>query len=190
MDETRHNDVECWNDFLQRDEIAFGKIYRRFYSLLYAYGIRMVGNRELVIDTIQDLFVKLILNCKNLHPTDNPEAYLLCAFRNKLLDAIQSSCRMETIEEYQDFFSLNEEIINSLFAKDDTDMINEKKLAAAIASLSPRQREILYLYYIRELSYKEITVILDMNLQSCRNLLSRALVHLRKYFFSGGGEKN
>ena len=100
MDETRHNDVECWNDFLQRDEIAFGKIYRRFYSLLYAYGIRMVGNRELVIDTIQDLFVKLILNCKNLHPTDNPEAYLLCAFRNKLLDAIQSSRRMETIEEY------------------------------------------------------------------------------------------
>lgn len=62
-------------------------------------------------------------------------------------------------------------------------MINENKLAAAIASLSPRQREILYLYYIRELSYKEITVILDMNLQSCRNLLSRALVHLREYFF-------
>lgn len=190
MDETRHKDVECWNDFLQGDEIAFGKIYRRFYSSLYAYGIRMIGNRELVIDTIQDLFVKLILNCKNLHPTDNPEAYLLCAFRNKLLDAIQSSRRMETIEEYQDFFSLNEEIINSLFAKDDTDVINEKRLAAAIASLSTRQREILYLYYIRELSYKEIMVILGMNLQSCRNLLSRTLVHLREYFFSGDGEKN
>ena len=49
MDETRQNDVECWNDFLQGDEIAFGKIYRRFYSSLYAYGIRMVGNREMVI---------------------------------------------------------------------------------------------------------------------------------------------
>ncbi|WP_278626697.1 sigma-70 family RNA polymerase sigma factor [Parabacteroides gordonii] len=190
MDETRQNDVECWNDFLQGDEIAFGKIYRRFYSSLYAYGIRMVGNREMVIDTIQDLFVKLILNCKNLHSTDNPEAYLLCAFRNKLLDAIQSSRRMETIEEYQDFFSLNEEIINSLFAKDDTDVINEKKLASAIASLSTRQREILYLYYIRELSYKEITAILEMNLQSCRNLLSRTLVNLREYFFSDDGEKN
>lgn len=184
MDDTIHSDVELWNGFLKGDEIAFGKVYRRFYPSLYSYGIRMVGNRELVIDTIQDLFVKLILNYKNLHPNDNPEAYLLCAYRNKLLDAIHSLRRMETIEEYQDFFSMNEEIIHSLFAKDDTDVINEKRLAIAIDSLSTRQREILYLYYIRELSYKEITVILEMNLQSCRNLLSRTLVRLREYFFS------
>lgn len=81
------------------------------------------------------------------------------------------------------FFSMNEGVINTLFAKDDIDVVNEKRLAKGIAALSARQREILYLYYIKELSHKEIAVILEMNLQSCRNLLSRTLAHLCEFFF-------
>lgn len=184
MDDTLHNDIELWNAFLKGENIAFERTYRRFYPVLYAYGIRLVGNRELVVDTIQDLFVKLILNYKNLHPTGNPDAYLICAFRNKLLDAIQSLRETEMIEQYHDLFSMNEDIINTLFTKDDIDVVNEKRLAKGIAALSARQREILYLYYIKELSHKEIAVILEMNLQSCRNLLSRTLAHLREFFFS------
>lgn len=183
MEDTKHTDIELWKAFLRGESAAFEKVYRRFYPQLYAYGIRMVGNRELVVDTIQDLFVKLILNYRNLHLTDNPEAYLFCAFRNKLLDAVQSLRQTEMIEQYHDFFSMNEDIINTLFSKDDKDVINEKKLAKGIAGLSARQREILYLYYIKELSYKEISTIMQMNLQSCRNLLSRTLAHLREYFF-------
>lgn len=184
MDDIKHNEIELWNAFLRGENMAFEEVYRRFYPQLYSYGIRMVGNRELVIDTIQDLFVKLILNCRNLHLTDNPKAYLLCAFRNKLLDSIQSLRQTEAIEAYHDFFSMNEDVINTLFAKDDKDVIHEKRLAKGIADLSARQREILFLYYINELSYSEISVVLDINLQSCRNLLSRTLAHLRAFFFS------
>lgn len=184
MNDGIHNDIELWNAFLKGEQIAFENVYRRFYPRLYSYGMRMVGDRELVVDTIQDLFVKFILNCRNLHPTDNPEAYLLCAFRNKLLDSIQSLRQTETIDSHQDLFSMNEDIANTLFAKDDVDVVNEKKLAKGIAGLSSRQREILYLFYINESSYKEISVVMDMNIQSCRNLLSRTLSHLRKFFFS------
>lgn len=184
MDEIKHNDIELWKAFIKGENIAFEEVYCRFYPQLYSYGIRMVGNRELVIDTIQDLFVKLILNCRNLHLTDNPKAYLLCAFRNKLLDSVQSLRPTEAIEAYHDLFSMSEEVINTLFAKDDRDVINEKRLAKGIADLSVRQREILFLYYINELSYNEISVVLEINIQSCRNLLSRTLVHLRELFFS------
>ena len=139
------------NLFIKGETAAFEEVYRRYYSLLYSYGIRMVGDRELVADTIQNLFVKLILNCRNLHYTDNVKAYLLCSFRNKLLDAFQSLRPMEVIEECHEFFPMGEEIINSLFKKDDVDVKNERRLAKAISRLSGRQREILYLYYVKRI---------------------------------------
>ena len=70
------------------------------------------------------------------------------------------------------------------FKKDDVDVKNERRLAKAISRLSGRQREILYLYYVKELSHQEISAILGMNPQSSKNLLSRTLARLREFFFS------
>ena len=168
MVDRTHGETKLWESFIKGETAAFEEVYRRYYSLLYSYGIRMVGDRELVADTIQNLFVKLILNCRNLHYTDNVKAYLLCSFRNKLLDAFQSLRPMEVIEECHEFFPMGEEIINS----------------KAISRLSGRQREILYLYYVKELSHQEISAILGMNPQSSKNLLSRTLARLREFFFS------
>ena len=132
MVDRTHDETKLWESFIKGETAAFEEVYRRYYSLLYSYGIRMVGDRELVADTIQNLFVKLILNCRNLHYTDNVKAYLLCSFRNKLLDAFQSLRPMEVIEECHEFFPMGEEIINSLFKKDDVDVKNERRLAKAI----------------------------------------------------------
>ena len=71
MVDRTHGETKLWESFIKGETAAFEEVYRRYYSLLYSYGIRMVGDRELVADTIQNLFVKLILNCRNLHYTDN-----------------------------------------------------------------------------------------------------------------------
>ena len=104
MVDRTHGETKLGNLSLKEKRRHLKEVYRRYYSLLYSYGIRMVGDRELVADTIQNLFVKLILNCRNLHYTDNVKAYLLCSFRNKLLDAFQSLRPMEVIEECHEFF--------------------------------------------------------------------------------------
>ena len=75
-------------------------------------------------------------------------------------------------------------VLWKLFKKDDVDVKNERRLAKAISRLSGRQREILYLYYVKELSHQEISAILGMNPQSSKNLLSRTLARLREFFFS------
>lgn len=180
-----YSDVKLWKHFIKGDDSAYTEVYRRFYPLLYSYGIRLTRNRELVLDTIQNLFVKLILNCRNLSHTDNVSAYLLCAFRHKLFDSLQSLRPTVPIEECDDLFPMDEDVLNALFIKDDNEAKNERRLAKAIASLSSRQREIIYLYYIKELNHQEIAEILSMNTQSSKNLLSRAMTHLRSFFFSG-----
>jgi len=52
-------------------------------------------------------------------------------------------------------------------------------LNKAITRLTLRQQEAIYLRYIQELPMKEVSTMLDMNYQSTRNLLHRAITKLR-----------
>lgn len=164
--------------------MASETIYRQSYSLLFSYGYRMIADKELVSDAIQSFFVKLLTNRNKLPHTKRVKAYLLSGFRNQLLDYLEVTSRMRCISLEEEAFSITEDFMTSLFDKDDRAMWQEKRLAQAIAQLSARQREILYLYYIKELSHRDIATILSMNMQSSKNLLSRTLAQLRQYCLS------
>lgn len=56
----------------------------------------------------------------------------------------------------------------------------QKKLDQAMSRLSDRQREIIHMKYLQELDYDEIARIMDLNYQSARNLVNRAITALRK----------
>ena len=47
--------------------------------------------------------------------------------------------------------------------------------------LSPRQRQIITLYYIEERKYDDICRIMGINYQSVRNLMHRSISRLREY---------
>lgn len=174
-------DTELWTLCLQGDSRAFEAIYKRFYPMLYAYGVKLVSDGELVRDTIQNLFVKLIQNHRSLSATDQVKGYLLRAFRNKLLDALDSEKIMDDIAGYEEAFSADS-LFHTLFTKDDEDTIREQRLMQAYRQLSRRQQEILYLYYISELKLKDITAALNINYQSGKNLLFRSLTKLRELY--------
>jgi len=48
MVDRTHGETKLWESFIKGETAAFEEVYRRYYSLLYSYGIRMVGDRELV----------------------------------------------------------------------------------------------------------------------------------------------
>ena len=177
-------DELLWEKFISGDSMASETIYRQSYSLLFSYGYRMIADKELVSDAIQSFFVKLLTNRNKLPHTKRVKAYLLSGFRNQLLDCLEVTSRMRYISLEEEAFSITEDFMTSLFDKDDRAMWQEKRLAQAIARLSARQREILYLYYIKGLSHRDIAAILSMNMQSSKNLLSRTLIQLRQYCLS------
>lgn len=178
--QTNKDDVALWKLFLRGDPEAFGEVYRRFYPLLKSYGMRMTSDEELVRDVIQELFVKLISNYRNLHATDNVRFYLLCAFRHKLTDTFAAMRQTEDVEACADYFCFDSEDIERLFDKDDDTLYRERKLGLAVAQLSGRQREILYLYYVKNLSHREIATLLSISVQSSKNLLFRTIARLKE----------
>lgn len=182
MYKNAQTDLEIWQSFLEGDEQALAKIYRGQYSRLYAYGIKFVSDSELVKDCIQDLFIKLHCNRKQLRETVNLNTYLIRALKNKLYDALSAQVNMQDIDALP--FDLKaDDSFFSLFAEDDEELFQKQKLQKALDMISPRQRESIYLRFIQELDYEEVGAILEINYQSAKNLVSRTLIKLREIYF-------
>ena len=78
-------------------------------------------------------------------------------------------------EFFQSVLSAEENIINLQTRK-----IKENKLKLAIDQLSAREREIIYYFYFEDLSYKEISEMLEYKeVKSVRSLLYKAVKKLR-----------
>ena len=54
------------------------------------------------------------------------------------------------------------------------------RVLQALAQLSNRQKEIIYLKYYQELSYDEVSEIMNINYQVARNLLYQSIKSLKK----------
>lgn len=174
------SDKELWGLLNGTDRRrALSVLYQRHYELLYNYGMKCCGDEELVKDCIQDVFVKLHQG-KVLAPEVTVRAYLLRAFHNAFLDQQQVNGR------YQDVFLEDDlqipdskDFFEDSFALSDEDIRYAKMLRDAIRSLSPNQKRLLYLHYVRKLSYKEIADAMGISVQSSMNLNNRALTKLK-----------
>ena len=159
------DDMTLWSSLIEGNLRALEILYKRHYALLLNYGLKFCQDIELTKDCIQDVFVKLHKS-KELSQAVSPRAYLLRALRNTLYDNLLLS------KESHDLFE-------QLFLKNDEDMQLSKQLLKALSSLPSNQKTILYLRFVKELSHKEIAEIMNINVQSSMNLVSRALIKLR-----------
>lgn len=83
------------------------------------------------------------------------------------------------IEDIEFSLSDDSESLKSFFAKDDKDIQEYQLILKGINTLSSQQKQILYLFYIKDLSHKEISAILDITPQSSMNALSKAIRKIR-----------
>lgn len=175
------SDEKLWESCLTGDKEAFKEIYCRFYSQLYNYGSKLVSDKDLVKDCIQDIFIKMIQNYQSLSATPNVKGYLIKALRNKLYDTLEKEKTTDDISLYEETF-LADELLPMLSFEDSESDNRSKHLMEVFSQLSPHQQEIIYLYYVNELKHEEISQIMGINYQSSKNLLYRSLSSLRKLY--------
>ena len=92
---------------------------------------------------------------------------------------------LEKEEKHNDFIFIDEipEVDHATTEEETALKEDISNLSSAYQELSAKQKEILYLFYIKGISHKEIADILNINYQSSKNRLSQSLVQLRKIFF-------
>lgn len=174
------DEVQLWNEFRGGDERAFALLYDRYVVPLYNYGERLTHDKELIEDSIQDLFVELWKNHAGLGPTSSVKFYLYKAFKNRLvknLHKVKSLTGGKIPDEYDfemvlspEFSYINEEISDR----------QKQKLLEVVNMLAPRQKEALTLRFFDGLSYEEMASLMSLPVKSIYMLVYRAIGFLRE----------
>lgn len=172
---------KLWIELKKGNSDALNVLFYTFYNDLYFYGIKLVNDNNLIIDTIQDVFSILWENKKKLSDVQNVRAYIFTIFRNKLLKVSQKNINFFSLDDISKIpekeFIISQE---DLIIEKETKSQISKSISAILEDLTDKQKEILYLKFYCNLSNTEICQTLQINKQSVSNLLNRSINTFRK----------
>ncbi len=185
-DFSKASNKECarWSQFKNGDREAFGYIYRQHILSLIAYGSRICPDREVLKDSIQELFVELWQSRANLSPTDSVKFYLFKALRYKLIRQEKQRHRhihaMPSIAELLYGGDPDVDSHETEMVRREEDDYHAELLQKAIKRLTIRQQEAIQLRYYQGFSNDQIAELMEMHYQSVSNLLYNALNRLKE----------
>ncbi|WP_294545464.1 RNA polymerase sigma factor [uncultured Bacteroides sp.] len=179
-----NREVNIINRFLHGDHEAYSLLYREHVQELFSYGKALTGNDERLKDAIQDVFYKILSNPSTLKDVQNLKYFLFKSLKNRLIDILKSEMHQSQSGEaaYERFdFTINDVTVLDSLIEEEERLELSRKIKLLLNRLTARQREAVCLRYIYDMEYDEIADLLNMsNSKSARNLVSRALEHLRK----------
>lgn len=178
-------DDELWLAYLKGQQKALGRIFLRYYSRLYRYGVNLAGDEAVVQDGIQELFLKLWKKRKEIEKAQSVEFYLLYSLRRILLRQMeQANSFHRRNREYM------EDVPHSLQSVEDRIIFEEQKkeryqlFLRVRQSLTDRQKEILYLRLQQGMTNEEIAGFLNLSVRRVKNCIYETTKHLREEIFN------
>jgi len=171
-------DFELWDLFRSGNRKAFEHIYHREVQELYNYGTSICSSRDLIKDTIQDLFLEIWHRKEYLSQTNNIRFYLLKALKFKLIHNLKKAYKEDNYQsnpaepEYE--FSTEQIMIESQIRKEKV-----QQLLSSYSKLPDRQKEVLNLLYFENHSYDEISELMNINVSSVYTLAWKAISALK-----------
>ncbi len=168
-----------WKKMKLGDQKSFSVIFKFYYPKLYAYGVKLMPFSDLVRDQIQDLFINIWQNREGLGDVSNLKAYLFTSLRRRLFNSKEKSPHTEPIDrlsekDYPSWVFEPGEFMDTAFISSNV----KEKLIKNLNSLPVNQREIIFLRFYNQLTYKEIADIIHVKEQSVKNNMPKILQKL------------
>lgn len=150
-------------------------LLRRFELPLLQYATRILGDSERARDVVQETFVQL-QRSERRQTDSTPAKWLFTVCRNRALNICRKEKRMTYLDE-----ELLEQKPGSEAAPNEHIEQEEAKgfLLRIVATLPPRQQEVLQLKFQNDLSYQEISEITKLSVSHVGVLIHTALKTLR-----------
>ena len=178
------SEKSIWHLFVEGDINAFSTLFKTYYSPLHNYGLKISGNLVHTEDCLQSFFVYLFDNRKNLGTISHIKSYLFVSYRRALLKYLKKERKFTTYEEVFERSTVFEFSHEELMVEQEFTKIRVHALTKLLNSLSPRERETIYLRYYTGLSTNEIAEVMNISYQSVLNTLQKAFTKLRSHIES------
>lgn len=176
-------DQELVHAYQKGNDHALAELLVRYKERIYSVIFYLVRKRELAEDLFQDCFVKIItsLRKKNYDEQGKFLPWALCIARNIVLDYFRTQKNKIMVRETDEWSPFD--IIPERDASPVDKMIEDERTAAVrmmIERLPDHQREVVILRHYGGLSFKEISKLLKININTCVGRMHYAVIELRK----------
>ena len=150
------------------DADAFEQLYHRHRDWVYRLAWRFTANHEDALDVLQETFAYLLTKFPGFELTASVTTFLYPAVRHLALNVRRRKSSRHGGDEALHDIPISESPPTS-----------RSELAAALGVLSVEQREVVLMRFVDGLALSEISVALDIPLNTARSRLYNALRSLR-----------
>ena len=166
------------------DNKAFDELLARYQSKLFNYIYFIVRSQEIAEDIFQETFVKAITTIQQGRYTASGKfgAWLTRIAHNMIIDGFRQERNENTISNDE----TEVDLLNDVDLCDDnieTQMVNEQTLndvRRLVDALPDNQREVVYMRFYQDLSFKEIAEITGVSINTALGRMRYALLNMRR----------
>ena len=170
-------------NYVAGDESALATLINRHQSKIYGFIFSKISDRDLTDDIFQDTFIKVIKTLKSNSYNEEGKflPWVMRIAHNLIIDHFRKNKKMPMFRETEEFsiFSImtdNSQTIENRMISDQV----EKDLKKLIEELPNDQKEVLVMRIYQDLSFKEISELTGVSINTALGRMRYALMNLRK----------
>ncbi len=173
--------VEC---YANGENKAFDVLLERYQGRLYSYIFYFVKNEELTEDIFQETFVKAIMTIKQRRYTENGKfiSWLTRIAHNMIIDTFRQERYENTISNdtvERDLLNDSRLTENNI---EDTLVLDQihTDVRRMVELLPDNQREVVQMRFYQGLSFKEISELTGVSINTALGRMRYAILNLRR----------
>ena len=174
---TTKNDQIYIDRVLKGDTNAYAFLVEKYKGLVYSLALKILNNREEAEEVSQDSFIKAYKNLAKFEGKSKFSTWLYKITYRSCLDAIKKNSATYNITDINEItinqIAETESVLDGIERNERSEIINQ-----CLQKLPEDERSILWLFYFKELSLKEIIEVTSLSEANVKVKLHRARKHL------------
>jgi RNA polymerase sigma factor (sigma-70 family) len=171
--------------YMEGDDKAFDTLLARNQKRLYSYIMFVVRDSNIADDVFQDTFVKVITRLRTgAYSTSGKfSAWLMRIAHNIIIDMYRSQKHDGKVEPTADNDLSNVVSAGLLDDNIETRFVSEQNLEEAkklMDALPPTQREVVFMRFYQQMSFKEIAETTGMSINTALGRMRYAVLNMRR----------
>lgn len=156
----------------RQDKKVIGELYIRYGHLVMGTCLNYMKNKNDAEDIVMEIFISL---------GDKITRHEIKHFKSWLFVLTKNNCLMVLRKKKHNNLQLNEEIVAQVDELEEKELkeIQLTELENAIEELDPPQDEAIKLFYIEQLSYKEVSEKLNLTLNKVKSAIQNGKRNLK-----------
>lgn len=183
MATTQTPDALLVKNYMAGDENALAILIKRHQTKIYGFIYSKIADRDVTDDIFQDTFVKVIKTLKSQSYNEEGKflPWVMRIAHNLIVDHFRKGKKMPMLRETEEFSILTFLTDNSptIEKKIITEQV-EQDLVKIIEELPDDQKEVLMMRIYQDLSFKEISDLTGVSINTALGRMRYAILNMRK----------